>query len=91
MAILKDEQGKWSSARCALWVILGLLAYLVISGKTRSTEAWTTLRETLIGLIGWAGGTRAVQYISKLRSTLSPGANSSLPENTGITPGDSPR
>ena len=84
MSLLKDEQGKVSTARCAFWIALLSVLYLAVLGPDRSNQVWETLREICLALIAWAGGSRMMNVVAQLRSK--PGASSPAP--TGITPGD---
>lgn len=83
MSLLRDEQGKVSTARCAMWVTLLAILYLAIVGPDRTGEVWAALKDIALALIGWAGGSRVMEYVAAMRRTPGP-----TPEDTGITPGD---
>lgn len=83
MSLLHDEKGQWSSARCALWFVLFVIAYLAVRGPERAADVWQSLTEICLGLIGWAGGSRVMQYVASMRRS-----SGRTPDSTGITPGE---
>ncbi len=68
MSLLRDEQGGWSTARCAFWLTLFVALALVVldaTGTTNTrTEGYTMLGTVVLALAAWAGGPRIGQYLA---------------------------
>lgn len=66
-ALLTDEQGKFSTARVALWVVLFVSMRVVWAdtfgdGELSALTA-SLLTTLLVSLIAWAGGNRMASYL----------------------------
>jgi len=68
MSLLQDEQGNWSSARCAFWATLVFVFLMIIADSfglaVVASAAWTLLGSLVIALASWAGGPRIAQHLS---------------------------
>lgn len=67
--LLKDEQGKPSSARLGFWLVLAVSVFVVLhdalgNGEGLSQAGYTLLGSLDIALIAWAAGPRAFQYFA---------------------------
>ena len=66
-SLLRDEQGAWSSARCAFWltllVTLSLVGAAAFGRAALSSDAYSLLGTVVLALAGWAGGPRVAQYL----------------------------
>lgn len=68
MSLLRDEQGSWSTARCAFWLTLLVALVLVVfdaAGVTDTRpEGYTLLGTVVLALAAWAAGPRMGQYLA---------------------------
>jgi hypothetical protein len=68
MSLLRDEQGNWSSARCAFWVTLVVTLALIVFDScgvvAMAGAAYTLLGSLVIALASWAAGPRIASYLA---------------------------
>lgn len=66
-SLLRDEQGAWSTARCAFWLTLLVTLALVVATAfgwaALSPAAYSLLGIMFMALAGWAAGPRVMQYL----------------------------
>ena len=67
MSLVRDEKGKLSSARVAMWLVLlwsvSLVTAEAVGWITLSGGAYGFIGAAVIALISWAGGPRIAQHI----------------------------
>lgn len=61
MGLFRDERGKPSSSRIALFVMLGLFGYLSVSGSTVAPDVWNTMQSVMLLCLG-GGAIRATVH-----------------------------
>jgi hypothetical protein len=63
-AVIEDERGRISSARCLLWVwSLFSLALVALAWRTVGNPVLAFLSGVEVALIAWAAGPRIAQYL----------------------------
>lgn len=66
-ALISDETGKASTARCAFWLTLIITLIVVVlssaGAMTTSSAAYSLLGTVVLALAAWAGGPRAMKYL----------------------------
>tara|TARA_R110002020_G_scaffold368536_3_gene580352 strand:+ start:3749 stop:3949 length:201 start_codon:yes stop_codon:yes gene_type:complete len=52
--MLRDENGKLSSSRIVMFIMVGIFSYLSVAGKTADPVVWSTIQSVILLCLGGA-------------------------------------